>query len=181
MYEQMCKCSDLFTRFGGHPMAAGLSIPEENIPAFRERINALCPCSVEQMQPKIHIDMQMPVDYVTVDLIHQFSCLAPFGKDNPRPIFADRNLRVIRMWIIGKNQNVLRLRMQSKEGVPVSAIYFGNIDAMQTYITEKFGEQALALALQGRENPVELTVVYVPKIDTYHERESVQFEIKYYR
>jgi single-stranded-DNA-specific exonuclease len=181
MYEQMCKCSDLFTRFGGHPMAAGLSLPEENIPLFRERINACCPCTLEELQPKVHIDMQMPVGYVTTELVHQFSCLAPFGKDNPRPLFVDRDLSVSRMWVVGKNRNVLRLNLRSAEGLPVSAVYFGDIEGFQSYLVEKFGQQALGLAMEGRENPIRLALVYVPKIDTYREQENLQFEIKYYR
>jgi single-stranded-DNA-specific exonuclease len=181
MYEQMCKCSDLFTRFGGHPMAAGLSLPEENIPFFRERINACCPCTPEEMEPKVHIDMEMPMGYVTTELVHQFSCLAPFGKDNPRPIFVDRELRVGRMWIVGKNQNVLRLSLRSQQGQPFSAVYFGDIEAFQSYLVGKYGQEALSLAMQGQENSILLTMVYVPKIDTYRETEKLQFEMKYYR
>jgi single-stranded-DNA-specific exonuclease len=181
MYEELCKCADLFTKFGGHPMAAGLSLPEENIPLFRERINACCPCTLEELTPKIHIDMQMPVGYVGTELVHQFSCLAPFGKDNPRPLFVDRDLAVGRLWVVGRNQNVLRLNLRSAEGVPVSAVYFGDIEAFESYVSEKFGKEALALAMEGRENPIRLAMVYVPKIDTYRETENLQFEMKYYR
>jgi single-stranded-DNA-specific exonuclease len=181
MYEQMCKCSELFTRFGGHPMAAGLSLPEENIPLFRERINACCPCTLEELEPKIHIDMQMPVGYVTTELVHQFSCLAPFGKDNPRPLFVDRDLSVSRMWVVGKNQNVLRLSLRSAQGHVIQTVYFGDIEAFRSYFAGKFGQEALTLAMEGRENPIRLAMVYVPKIDTYRETENLQFEMKYYR
>jgi single-stranded-DNA-specific exonuclease len=177
----MCKCSDLFTRFGGHPMAAGLSLPEENIPLFRERINACCPCTVEQLEPKVHIDMQMPVDYVTIDLVRQFSLLAPFGKDNAHPLFADKNLYIIRMWVVGKNQNVLRLNLRSSGGHRITAVYFGDIGAFQSYIAGKFGRGALTLAMEGRETPIRISMVYVPKIDNYRDQENLQFEIKYYR
>jgi single-stranded-DNA-specific exonuclease len=181
MYEEMCKCSDLFTRFGGHPMAAGLSLPEENIPVFRKRINELCPCSLEELEPKVHIDMQMPVEYVTMDLIRQFSVLEPCGKDNPRPLFAEKNLSVIRLWVVGKKQNVLRLNLRSPKGRTVSAIYFGDIGKFQQYIAEKFGRGALTYAMEGRPNSVRISIVYVPKIDTYRDQENLQFEIKYYR
>jgi single-stranded-DNA-specific exonuclease len=181
MYEEMCKCSDLFTRFGGHPMAAGLSLPEENIPVFRKRINELCPCSLEELEPKVHIDMQMPVEYVTPDLIRQFSVLEPCGKDNPRPLFAEKNLSVTRLWVVGKKQNVLRLNLRTPKGRTVSAIYFGDVGKFQQYIAEKFGRGALTYEMEGRPNSVRISIVYVPKIDTYRDRENLQFEIKYYR
>lgn len=162
-------------------MAAGLSLPEENVPLFREKINQLCPCSIEQLQPRIHIDMQMPVGYVTSELVHQFSCLAPFGKDNPRPVFADRNLCVDRMWVAGRNQNVLRLSMRSEYGEPLSVVYFGDIPEFEAYVVERFGQEALQRARQGRKNSIRLAMVYFPKIDTYRDCGSLQFEMKYYR
>ena len=123
MYEEMCRCSSLFTKFGGHPMAAGLSLPEENIDAFREQMNRNCPLTVEQLQPKVHIDVPMPVDYVTNALVEEFHILAPFGKDNPKPVFADRNLRISRMWVVGKNQNLYwqdKREKQADSGHPYS-------------------------------------------------------------
>lgn len=113
MYENMCGCAELFTKFGGHPMAAGLSLPEENVEKFRRKINENCPLTVEEVCPDIHIDMAMPVGYASTELVHQFALLEPFGKDNPSPLFADRNLSISRMWVIGKNRNVLRMSVLS--------------------------------------------------------------------
>lgn len=181
MYEEMCRCSTLFTKFGGHPMAAGLTIPEENIDAFRTQMNRNCELTVEEMQPKIHIDVPMPVDYVSNSLVEEFALLAPFGKDNPKPVFADRNLAISRMWAVGKMQNVLRLTLVSEQNSPVSAIYFGDIDAFEEYIVEKFGADELEKALHGRENNIRLSIVYYPKINRFRDSESLQFEIQYYR
>lgn len=181
MYEEMCQCSKLFTKFGGHPMAAGLTLLEENIDEFREQMNAHCPLTVEQLQPKVHIDVPMPVDYVTNTLVEEFCVLAPFGKDNPKPVFADRNLCISRMWTVGKNQNVLRLSLVSEHGSPVSGIYFGDIPAFEDYITEQFGAAELEKAKHGRENSIRLSFVYYPKINRYRDSESLQFEIQYYR
>ena len=181
MYEEMCQCSKLFTKFGGHPMAAGLTLPEENIDEFREQMNAHCPFTVEQLQPKVHIDVPMPVDYVTNALVEEFCVLAPFGKGNPKPVFADRNLCISRMWTVGKNQNVLRLSLVSEHGSPVSGIYFGDIPAFEDYITEQFGAAELEKAKHGRENSIRLSFVYYPKINRYRDSESLQFEIQYYR
>ena len=181
MYEQMCKCSELFTRFGGHPMAAGLSFPEENVEKFREKINACCPFSVEQLIPKIRIDVPMPVDYVTPDLVRQLSVLAPFGKDNPKPVFADKNLRVRRLWVVGKNQNVMRLSLVSQNQRPVTGVYFGDIEAFFDYVRQQFGAKALDSARHGRENPIVLSIVYFPKLDDYRDTEDLEFVISYFR
>lgn len=181
MYEQMCKCSDLLTKFGGHPMAAGLSLPEENVEAFRKQMNENCPFRAEEMVQTIHIDVPMPVDYVTNALVEEFSILAPFGKDNPKPVFADRNLKISRMWIVGKNQNVLRMTLISEQGRPLSAIYFGDIEAMQTYLMEQYGTQEVDKAFHGRENNMQISIVYSPKLNTYRDSETLQFEIQYYR
>lgn len=162
-------------------MAAGLSLPEENIDAFREQMNRNCPLTVEQLQPKVHIDVPMPVDYVTNALVEEFHILAPFGKDNPKPVFADRNLRISRMWVVGKNQNVLRLSLVSEQGMPASGIYFGDIAAFEDYLAEQFGTEELEKARRGRENAIQISAVYYPKINRYRDSESLQFEIQYYR
>lgn len=181
MYENMCACRDLFTKFGGHPMAAGLSLPEENIDLFRKRINETCPLTVEEVCPVIHIDMAMPVGYATTELVHQFSLLAPFGKDNPSPLFADRNLSVKWMWVLGKNKNVLRMTMEPEGGQPVSVIYFGDIQAFQDYIVQQYGAKELEYALHGQKNEIRLSIVYSPKIDDYQGNENLQLEMKCYR
>ena len=181
MYDEMCKCKELFTKFGGHPMAAGLSLPQENVELFRKKINEYASLTDEQLIPKIHIDLPMPVDYASMGLVEELSVLAPFGKDNPRPVFADKNLRISRMWVVGKNNNVLRLSMISAHGTPVSAIYFGDIENFFDYIRQQFGEQSLENAMRGRFNDIVLSIVYSPKINRFRENESLQFEIQYYK
>ena len=128
MYEEMCKVKDVFFKFGGHPMAAGLSIEADRVDEFRRRINENSTLTEQDLMEKVKIDVPMPVSYVTKELVREFEILAPFGKGNPRPVFADKSMYISRMWIVGKNQNVLRLSMVSADGKPVSAIYFGDID-----------------------------------------------------
>lgn len=181
MYEQMCQCAELFTRFGGHPMAAGLSLPEENVELFRRKINQCCPFTVEELTQKIHIDVPMPVDYVTTELVHELALLAPFGKDNPKPLFADKNLRVKRLWVVGKNQNVLRLTLVSGGSRQIAGVLFGGVEEFMDYVREQFGEDALTDALHGRENAIRLSIVYSTKLDTYRDTESLQFVISSYR
>lgn len=181
MYEELCRCSSLLTRFGGHPMAAGLSLPEENITALREQLNAFCPFSADGLVEKIHIDVPMPIDYASLELVREFELLAPFGKDNPRPVFADRNLSVSRMWIVGKDRNVLRMSLVSERGAPAAGIYFGDVEEFLAYLQGRFGNAAVEAALRGRENAVRLSVVYAPKRNVFRGEETLQLEIQEYR
>lgn len=181
MYEEMCKVQDLLTKFGGHPMAAGLSLPEENVDAFRKAINEICDLTEADLVPKVRIDVPMPMDYVTMDLVREFSILAPFGKENTKPVFADKGVRIKRMWIMGKNRNVLRMSLVTSSGMPVSGIYFGDADGFTEYIEEKFGKSELEAVFGGKSNNVELSVVYYPKINNFRGAEELQFEIQLYK
>lgn len=181
MYEEMCKCKELFTKFGGHPMAAGLSLPEENIQKFREEINALCTLTEQDMSEKVRIDVPMPIDYVTKDLVREFQVLAPFGKDNTKPVFADKNIHIKRMWIMGKNKNVLKLSMVTDSGMPATGIYFGDVEGFCNYLEEKFGKEQVDNAFYGKENVITISAVYFPKINTFRDMEELQFEIQYYQ
>ena len=181
MYEELCLCKDLLHKFGGHPMAAGVTLQEESVGELRRRLNEQCALTEEQLEEKIHIDVPMPTDYVTCDLVREFELLAPFGRENPKPLFADRNLSVSRMWLLGKNQNVLRLSLVSEHGTPAAGIYFGDIPVFMDYMRKQFGSEAVELALCGRENGIRLSVVYSPQINFYGGSESLQLEIKYYR
>ncbi|MBQ3559750.1 MAG: single-stranded-DNA-specific exonuclease RecJ [Agathobacter sp.] len=181
MYEELCKCQELFTKFGGHPMAAGLSLPEENVAVFRQRINALSTLSETDKKQKVRIDVPMPMDYVTMDLVREFSILAPFGKDNTKPVFADKNIHIKRMWLMGKNRNVLKLSLVTSYGKTVSGIYFGDIDAFGDYIECKFGKVQLDAAFAGKENDITLSLVYFPKINNFRGEDELQFEIQYYQ
>lgn len=181
MYEEMCKVKDVFFKFGGHPMAAGLSIEADRVDEFRRRINENSTLTEQDLMEKVKIDVPMPVSYVTKELVREFEILAPFGKGNPRPVFADKNMYISRMWIIGKNQNVLRLSMVSADGKPVSAIYFGDIDTFIGYLSEKFSSEDVDLAMRGRQNRLVISVVYAPKINSFRDEENLQFEIQFYQ
>jgi single-stranded-DNA-specific exonuclease len=181
MYEELCKCRQFLTKFGGHPMAAGLSMAKENLSAFRDAMNRNCTLTEEQMQPKIYIDVPMPLDYVNMDLVREFGVLAPFGKDNERPVFADKGIAISRMWIIGKNKNVLRLSLKTSSGRPAAGIYFGAVDDFCDYFRKQYGTEAVEAAFAGRDNPIVFSAVYQPSINSYRGEETLQFEIRYYR
>ena len=181
MYEEMCKCQDLFTKFGGHPMAAGLSLPEENIAIFRERINALATLTEADLTPKVRIDVPMPLDYVTRELVQELGILAPFGKDNTKPIFADKDVSIKRLMIMGKNRNVIKLSMITANGTPAIGIHFGDVEAFLTYIENKFGKEQLEAAMNGMSNNIRLSLVYFPKINSFRGVDELQFEIQLFQ
>ena len=162
-------------------MAAGLSLPQENVDRFRSLLNANCTLTEADLQEKVRIDVPMPLSYVTMDLVREFELLAPFGKANPKPVFADKNVEISRMWIIGKNQNVLRLSLKSSDGLTVSAIYFRNIDEFLQYLSDKFGKEQVEAALAGRDNNIVISMVYAPSINSFRDSENLQFEIQYYK
>ena len=181
MYEELCKVQHLLTKFGGHPMAAGLSMTEENVDEFRKAINEVCTLTENELIPKVRIDVPMPIDYVTLELAREFSILAPFGKENTKPVFADKDIRIKRMWVMGKNKNVLRLSLLTNNGMPVTGIYFGDVDDFTGYLEEKFGKREVQAAFDGKENKLQISMVYFPKINNFRGVEELQFEIQLYK
>lgn len=165
MFAQMCRCRALFTKFGGHKLAAGLSLEEENVDRFRETINELCELSDEDLMEKVSIDMQLPFPYITEKLINELEFLEPFGKGNPRPLFAERNLRVIRPGIFGKNRNVLKCRLKDSQGNQMEAVYFGDVEA----------------CLKAMETKPVMSFTYYPSINEYMGRRTVQLTIVNYQ
>ena len=163
MYEELCKCQELFTKFGGHPMAAGLSLPEANVEIFREKINACCGLTEEDFIPKIKIDIPMPVDYPDIPLVNELLLLEPFGKANVKPQFADKNLGIDRAVVVGKNQNVLKLTLKTERGKSISAVYFGDVEEFREYYGRKYGENEVQQAFLGRTNGIRMSVVYYPR------------------
>ena len=164
MYEELVKCRELLEQFGGHPMAAGLSLKEENVEAFRKELNRNCRLTETDLMPKIVIDVPMPISYVSRKLTEQLSLLEPFGKGNTKPLFAQKGLRVLNLRIIGKNHNVAKMFLADPAGVKIDAVYFGE--------AEKFAEY-----VQAREN---VSVTYYPDINVYQGRETLQLVIRNY-
>ena len=181
MYEELCKCRELLEKFGGHPMAAGLSLPEENVDKFREKINACANLTEDDLIPKIKIDIPMPAAYADAGLIREFAVLEPFGKANIKPQFADKNLSITKAFVVGKNQNVLRLNLLTAAGETVTAVYFGDIEAFKAYYAEKYGSAEVEKAFRGQINKLRIMIVYYPEINEYNGVESVQVIIRNYQ
>ena len=164
MFDELVKCDDLMEQYGGHPMAAGLSIKEENVEEFRKRLNENCTLTEKDLRPKILIDVPMPVSYINRELVEEISLLEPFGKGNTRPLFAQKGLRVLSSRILGKNRNVAKLQLSDHTGCVMEAVYFGEVDEFIN-------------AVKGSNS---ISVTYYPEINRYQGRETLQIVIRNY-
>lgn len=181
MFDKMTEVAELFTKYGGHPMAAGLSMREEDIDKLREQLNQKAELSEEDMAEVVRLDAVLPMSYFTVDTIRQLSVLEPCGKSNTKPVFADRNIKITRASIVGVNRNVLKLHLLDSKGNPVAGVYFGEVEKFLTFLSEKFGSEEVDAAMHGKENSIQFAAVYEPAVDTYSGRESVQAIIRRFR
>ena len=161
MYEEINKCKNVLTKYGGHPMAAGLSLAISDIDIFRKMLNDNAILADEDLIPKMWIDVPMPVSYANIRLVNQLKLLEPFGKGNEKPVFADRNLYVKTASVIGKNKNVLRCQLETEDGTYVPAVQFGinNIDDIP-----RAG--------------MRISIIYYPDINTFNGIMSLQIIIK---
>lgn len=165
MSERLAEVADLLTKFGGHPLAAGFSLPRDNIDRFRTALNARCGLQLDQLVDKLWIDVPMPVSYVTEELIHEFDRLEPYGKGNEKPCFAEKNLRILEARVLGKGRNVVRLQLLSQQGTSISGILFTDGDAfMRTKGTKSL-----------------IDVVYYPEVNEYNGFKSLQIVIEDYQ
>lgn len=165
MFEEMCRCRELFTKFGGHKLAAGLSMKEEHVDEFRRRINELATLTEEDLTEKVSIDMQLPIAYLSQKLVEELERLEPFGKGNTKPLFAEKNLRVISPRILGKNQNVLKFQVEDARSLRMDAVYFGDVRACMEYMGQK----------------KRMSFTYYPTVNEYMGRRSLQITVVNYR
>ena len=166
MFEAMNEVKDVFTRFGGHAMAAGCSLSDESkVEEFRRRINGCCDLKENDFIKKVSIDVDMPIDYISAELVRQMAVLEPFGKENKRPLFAHRKLFIERIQVFGDNRNVIRLSLLSDRGTRMTGMIFEEEDIFR----EKMGE--------GKQY---ITCTYYPDINVYRGNESLQIRIKHY-
>lgn len=181
MFEELMKCKELFTKFGGHPMAAGLSMEKGMAEVLRKRLNEQTTLTSEDLTEKVVIDVPMPIDYITEHLVEELSVLEPFGKANTKPVFAEKKLQILNARILGQNRNVLKMQVRNARGAVLEALYFGDIQGFQEYLEKKFGSVEMEKLFQGRENRVSLSVVYYPSINEFRDRRTLQIVIQKYQ
>lgn len=189
MYDEMTKCKDLFTKYGGHKLAAGLSLAEENVGELRRRLNENCQLTDEDFEEKVLIDVPMPMAYASFDFVAEIARLEPFGNGNPKPQFAQKNVRFVSGRVLGANHNVGKYTVEDEEGRRYEMIYFGDLDSFHGYVAAKYGAGALD-SLYHRETqgktdaasgPVILSVVYYPNVNEFRGNVSLQMVMKYYQ
>ena len=180
MYDKMSECKELYTKYGGHKMAAGVSMPEENIDRFRTYLNEHCGLLAEDFEEKIHIDVPMPMSYVTIDFVKQLSVLEPFGNGNPKPVFAQKNVCLIRGRILGKNSNVGRYTVEDQDGRQFEMMYFGNMESWHEFLTREFGQDACDRLYRGMGGEICIHVLYYPDVNAYQGRERLQMVMQDY-
>lgn len=179
MYEAMTQVKELFTKYGGHAMAAGLSMREEDIDILRCRLNELCPLEEEDFIPKVHIDMPLPLEYVTEELVDQLELLEPFGVGNPKPLFAQKDLIFERESRMGVKKSFAKFQVRTPNGIVRQFVYFGNPEAFELFLNEKYGPDSTQRLLEGR-GSFPMSVVYQLGKNFFRGNTEIQYIMQYY-
>ncbi len=181
MFERLQEVSDLLPKFGGHPMAAGLSISAESVDEFRRRLNENASLTEDDLKRKVMIDIKMPLSYISTDLVQDLARLEPFGNGNEKPVFAESNCKILRASFIGKEKQFLKLSLDIPGEKPMDALYFGDTEAFINTVMDKYSKKAWEDTLLGRGGMIEMAFTYYPQINSYMGRQSLQIVIDSYR
>ena len=181
MYEALCEVQDLLSKFGGHPKAAGMSLPKENLEKFKRRLVENCRLTEEDLTEKVSIDVILPFGLVTEQVVSELKLLEPFGVGNEKPLFAERNLKLLHARILGKNANVLKLNAENEYAKQFEIMYFGDVEEFEQDVTEKFGKFALDKLFQGRENEIRMSIIYYPEVNVFRDKITLQAVMQYYK
>lgn len=179
LFEELIKCRELMEKFGGHPMAAGLSVKEENISVLREQLNKNCTLSDSDIRPKIKIDRRIHLSEVNLELINELEELEPFGKGNPTPVFAEKNIEICDIKILGKNQNTLKLTCIIHNNNKIDAICFNRVEDFKELLKERYGNNYEKVLI----NPLglKLDIIFYPMINDFNGTRKLQLRIKDFR
>lgn len=177
MYSELTKVKSLLTKFGGHKMAAGISLEEKNIDLFRKMLNENCNLTEEDLYLKVWIDIALPLEYITMDFVNQLEVIKPYGKGNEKPVFAEKNLKIISLQILGKSGNVIKMVVENQSHYRMTAVKFNSAVDFMAFLSEKFGEEEVNKALQGQRNNLEIMATYYPEINEYNGRINLQIII----
>ena len=179
MFASLSACKDLFDKFGGHKMAAGLSLSKEKVGELRRRLNENCLLTEEDFIPKVHIDIALPLSYVSESFIQELELLAPFGTGNPKPVFAQKDVLLRSGRIFGKNRNVAKFHALDSENIGHTLVYFGEVEELERFLTEKYGADAEKL-FSGGAVSLPLTITYYPSLNEFRGKREIEFVITNY-
>lgn len=180
MFTELSAFRNLFLRFGGHKMAAGLTMEKKNLETLRDGLNARCTLTQTQLMPLVMIDAAMPLGYISEEVIADLEKLEPFGRANEKPLFAQQHLSVLRLSRIGKNRNVVKMSVMGPEGIIMDALYFGDTDVFFDFLEGEYGRDNVAAALRGMRNTIDIGVTYYPQINEFQGKRSLQIVIQNY-
>ena len=181
MFEELTAVKDVFTKFGGHPMAAGVSLPTDKIDELRDRLNSNCKLTEDDMQEIIKIDCDMPLSYMTESLVDSIDMLAPFGTGNTKPLFALKNVEIKGASFMGKDGQFLRLNVGTENGGNMTALMFRNVLEFQQAVSDKYGEDTLQRLFSGNTNDVKMDIIYEPSINEYRGSRSIQIMVENFK
>ncbi|ABK61841.1 MULTISPECIES: single-stranded-DNA-specific exonuclease RecJ [Clostridium] len=179
LFEELLKCREVIEKFGGHPMAAGLSIKEENIEKLRTMLNENCTLTDEDIIPKIKIDKRIPLSSVKEELIEELENLEPFGKGNPAPLFAEKNIKVLNIRIMGKDQNTIKLTCLTNDNEKIDAIIFNRADEFKDMV-EKSLREKIETVIASPYN-LKLDLIFYPMINEFNGYRNKQLRVKDFR
>lgn len=182
MFEELNKCKEYIEKFGGHPMAAGLSVKEENISLLRKALNSKCTLSDEDIIPVIKIDSPLEIKYLDESLVEEIESLRPFGKGNGSPLFAVKNIKVSRVFFIGKEKNFMKFRF----GIPgtfgyVEGLNFDKYEEFKDMFTDKYGEEKFLKLVDSGYADFNMDIIYYPTINEFNGKRNIQLNVKNFR
>lgn len=180
MFEELLKCRGLLSKFGGHPMAAGLSLPLKNLEPLRKELNKNTTLTEEDFIPVIKIDVPMPIGYISEKFVEELEYLEPFGKANPKPVFAEQHFSIISGKIIGKNHNVWKGRIRNSAGDAIEAIYFGDVEQFMNFMENEYGASEVEKMMQGRKNDIDIAFTYYPSVNEFRGEVTLQIVVQNY-
>lgn len=181
MYNEMVRVKDCFTKFGGHPMAAGLSMEEDRLSEFRERINANAQLTEDDFVKKVHIDIALPVSWLSEEFLTELDTLEPFGNGNQKPLFAQKDFAITGTRVLGSTGRCLKLFLKDAEGYGMEAIYFGDTNLFFQDMETACGREQTERLRRGLSSPVRMDVTYYPEINEWRGQRTIQIVIKNYR
>ena len=181
MFEELSTCKDLFAAFGGHAMAAGLTLKGNTVDELRERLNEQTVLTEEDLEEKVSIDAVLSFAQVDERMMEELQSLEPCGKGNPKPVFAESGVQVLRLYSIGKTTRAIKMLLQNTKQEKIVGLYFGDADSFDAYIAEQFSAESLERLYQGRETSVYLTLSFYPSINEYQGIKTPQIVVQHYK
>ena len=181
MYKEMNKIKECFDKFGGHPMAAGFSMQEDRLEEFREKLNANATLTEDDFAEKVHIDVALPISYLSESLINEFELLEPFGNENTKPLFAQKDLYIKGMRVLGTTGRCLKLFLSDANGTSIDAMYFGESDVFLEELISFCGKEEAQRIQKGLSHHIWMDVTYYPQVNEWRGQKNIQIVIQNYR